>query len=457
MKRKVLAAIMTAAILMGSLTGCTTSAPGAGGEGTAGEENTAADESAAPVEDSASGDAAEQDETSQTHADGSGISIQFWNAFTGSDGDVLREIVNKFNEENEDGITIEMDIMPGATLAEKLASSITTGTAPALVLQGNMDVALYGGNGSILPLDDFFEVTGTDKNDFEQSALDSFVIDGHQYMIPMQWFTQYLYYNKDLFEEAGIEKAPETWEELAQTAAKITNPDKNVFGVGFPVSGGVAWFDSMFLSNGGRIFSDDNTQSALVSDENLNTLKFVQSMVNDGVCTKGTTGADLDNLMMADQLGMVINGPWMVNGLKENEINFGVAPIPGGQAGQVGIAEVTGFAVPKGTSDEAKAAAYKFIAYWNTTEISKEWSMRNGFPPYLKSAAADPEIQENEMVKAFSVIADYGVPFGTGLKSAATINSDILFPMVENVIAGSDPAAELQQASDKIDEMLSAE
>lgn len=50
-----------------------------------------------------------------------GVTIQFWNSFTGTDGDVLREIVDRFNEENEDGITVEMDIMPSDTLTEKVA------------------------------------------------------------------------------------------------------------------------------------------------------------------------------------------------------------------------------------------------------------------------------------------------------------------------------------------------
>lgn len=390
-------------------------------------------------------------------AEGDGTTIQFWNSFTGSDGDILREIVNRFNEENEDGITIEMDIMPGATLAEKLAPAITTGTAPALLLQGNMDVALYGGNGSILPLDDFFEVTGTDKEDFAPAALESFIVDGHQYMIPMQWFTQYLYYNKDLFEAAGIEEVPDTWEEVAETAAKISDPEHKIYGIGLPVSGGVAWFDSMFESNGGKVFSEDHTKSELVSDENLKSLQFVQELVNSECCPKGATGADLDNLMMADQLGMVVNGPWMVNGLKGSEINFGVAPLPAGTAGRVGVSEVTGFSIPKGTSEEEKEAAYKFIAYWNTTEICKEWSLRNGFPPYLNSVAEDEEVKADELVNAFSSITEYGAPFGTGIKAAATINGEILFPMVENVMAGADPAEELQSASDKIDEMLAEE
>lgn len=349
-----------------------------------------------------------------------------------------------------------MDIMPAETLSEKLAPAMTTGTAPALLLQGNMDLALYAGQGNIEQLDDFFDATGTDKSDFSQSALDGLSMDGHQYMIPMQWFTQYLYYNKDLFKEAGITKVPDTWDEFAETASKITNPDKKVYGAGLCVSGGVTWMDSMMLSNGGKILSDDNKSSALDSPENLKTLQFIQKMANNGDTPKGATGADLDNLMSANQLGMVINGPWMVNGLKENEINFGVAPIPQGSSGRVGIAELTGFSIPTGTPDDQKAAAYKFIAYWNTTATCKEWSMKNGFPPYLKSVADDPEIQANEYVKAFSAISEYGQAFGVGVKSASSINGDVLFPMIENVIAGSDPQTELTSASKKIDDMLAA-
>lgn len=387
------------------------------------------------------------------------ITIQFWNAFTGSDGDILREIVSRYNKENKDGITIEMDIMPGATLLEKLAPAITTNTAPSLILAGNMDVPMYGKNENMLPMDDFFDKTGSNKDDFAEASLQSLQYEGKQIMIPMQWFSTYLYYNKDLFEAAGLdpEKAPSTWDEVKEYASKITNPDKNVYGMGFCVAGGVSWFDSMFMSNGGDVIDLAAKKSILDSDENVKTLQYVQDFVNEGFAPKGTTGADLDNLMMADQLGMVINGPWMVAGLNENEINFGVAGMPAGTAKTVGIAETTGFAIPKGTTDEAKAAAYKFIAYWNTTEIGKEWSLRNGFPPYLKSVTEDSEVQANDLVKTFSLVTEYGVPFGSGLTCASQINSDILFPLMENIIAGNDCKSELTKASEAIDKLLAAE
>lgn len=392
-------------------------------------------------------------------ADSEPITIQFWNSFTGSDGDILREIVNRFNAENEYGITIEMDIMPGATLTEKLAPAITTGTAPALILSGNFDVPMHAVNGTMLPMDDFFDLMSTDKDDFMPAALESLQYNGSQIMIPMQWFTTYLYYNKDVFEAAGLdpEVAPDTWDEVAEFAATITAADPNVFGMGFCVSGGVSWFNALFLANGGQVLDTVDKKSQLDSPENLASLQYVQGMTQSGSAPIGNTGADLDNLMMADRLGMVINGPWMVNGLKENEINFGVAYMPAGSADRVGIAETSGFAIPKGTSDEAKMAAYRFVEYWNTTAICKEWSMRNGFPPYLNSVAGDPEVQADPLVSVFSGIAEYGTTFGSGLTTTTQIIANVEFPMIENVIAGQDCQTELTNASQAIDEILATE
>ena len=211
-----------------------------------------------------------------------GVTIQFWNSFTGTDGDVLREIVDRFNEENEDGITVEMDIMPSDTLTEKVAPALAANTAPALLVLHDMEWPAYANADNLLPVDDFFETTGMDKDNFEQSALASYAKDGTQYAIPMEWYAQYLFYNKDLFEEAGIENPPTTWDEWAEDASKITNPDKKVYGVGLAVSGAVPWFTSVMYSNGGAVFNEDGTASALDSEENLNTLKWVQNIVNNG-------------------------------------------------------------------------------------------------------------------------------------------------------------------------------
>lgn len=78
---------------------------------------------------------ADKGEESSTAKDGEGVTIQFWNSFTGTDGDVLREIVEKYNKENDKGVTIEMDIMPADSMEEKLPAAIASKTAPALVVK----------------------------------------------------------------------------------------------------------------------------------------------------------------------------------------------------------------------------------------------------------------------------------------------------------------------------------
>lgn len=83
--------------------------------------------------------------------------ITMWTVFTGSDGDILREIVKDYNESNEDGIKVDIDIMDGSTLQAKLPTAISTNTAPDFVLMGIEYIYQYANNDMIIPLDDFWE------------------------------------------------------------------------------------------------------------------------------------------------------------------------------------------------------------------------------------------------------------------------------------------------------------
>lgn len=435
MKRKGIA-LLLAGMMVASLAGCTTKSP---------MENA-----------DSSGDSGKATSESKTNDDGEAITIQFWNAFTGTDGDVLREIVDKYNETNDKNITIEMDIMPGSSLEEKLPAAVATKTAPALIIRGNFDTPTYAENGVLVPMDDFYETTGMSESDFSQASVDALKYDEKQYMIPMQVHSTFLYWNKDLFEAAGLdpETPPATWEEAAEFAEKITDSSKKIYGIGFPVSGAPCYFDAMFKSNGGDVFNEEGTASVLDSEANLKTLEYIQNLVKSGSAPVGSTGADTDNLMLAGQLGIYAGGPWLITGLKENDINFGVAGMPAGDEGAKGVIEVQGFGVTSSASEAEKAAAYDFIAYWNTPEVGKEWSLRNGYPPYLTALNDDVDIKDDEIVSALSSISDFGFSFAPGVKVVKQANNEILFPLIENVVAGNDPQTELTKASNAIDELL---
>ena len=384
------------------------------------------------------------------------VEISFWNGFTGSDGEILKEIVDEFNATNDKGIKINMDIIPWGNFHEKLPTAIATGTAPELVLMGNDVLLTYVNTGSLQPVDDFFAAMDFDRATVPDSVWDLFAVNGTQYMIPMQVNSLYLYWNKTLFREAGLdpEQPPKTWAELFEMAAKLTNSEKNVYGFGIPVSS-TSVFENLILCNGGSFVDYETNKATLNTDVVKKSLKQIQDAIQvDKVSPLATTGADFDNILFAGQLAMYINGPWCINGCNNNGLDYSVCMIPEGDAGRSYDLGGCGYAVTTGTSDEKKAAAYEFMKFWNSTEICKKWSVVNGFPPYLQSVVEDPEVAANPLLTEMGAALQYGQPWLKGINAASTITNDVLFPMVERIMNGADVDSEVAQAQAAMDMLL---
>lgn len=386
------------------------------------------------------------------------VELSFWNGFTASDGEILQEIVNDFNEANDKGITINMEVMTWANFNEKLPPSIVAGSAPDFVLMNYSDFPSYVSNGTMKPLDSFWDVEGVDKEDFVESSLELTQIEGTQYFIPMQIQGMYLYWNKDLFEAAGLDPdtPPATWDELVEFAAKLTDPDKNQFGFALPYDG-YQPFGNWLLANGGSIANEDYTESTFASEGTLATLQAIQTMIYDNASgPKTISGAEADNLLNSGQLAMYINGPWLNNGLQANEINYGVTGVPQAtvDGDKQAILDGVGFGIPASTDDEKTEAIYEFIKYWNTTEIGKKWSTLNGFPAYLKSVAADPEVAEDPIVSELFKQIEYATPFMPNSTTLPSINGDVIRPLLENIMNGNDVQAEMDSAHESIQMLL---
>ena len=162
------------------------------------------------------------------------VTITFWNSFTGSDGDTLKEIVADFNTAYQGKINIEMDIMASTVFTQKVPPAIATNTAPDLITLNIADTLAYSKQDSIEDLSDFFSASGADESDFIPSALELGKFDGKLYGIPMQLLdTTNMYWNKDLFTAAGLdpESPPTTFEELEEYAVKLTDASKGQYGL----------------------------------------------------------------------------------------------------------------------------------------------------------------------------------------------------------------------------------
>mgnify|MGYP001434140330 CR=1 FL=1 len=404
-----------------------------------------------------SGDVSSEPAGSQ--ASGKKMTLSFWNGFTGPDGELLTQIVERYNQSNTANVEIKMDIMPWDQMYQKLPPAIATQTAPDFVLMSPVSSVSYIRNDTLRPLNDFFEVSGAEKADFSESSLTLSSVDGNHYMLPMQMNGLYLYWNKDMFEAAGLdpETPPATLEQLGEWAVKLSNPEKNQYGVGFPAKSAPYYFTSLIEANGGAVVDTAAKKSLFDSPENIKTFEWLQQLARQKATPIGATGGDLDKLLISGQLGMYISGPWMVSGLKSNNIDFGVAIPPAGTVRQAMDVGGIGFVVPSSTPDDRIAGVYDFIKYWNSTEIGKEWSISNGFPPFLKSVAEDLDVRNDPIISVMANMDESGVSFLPGYVTAERIASEI-FLAIESVMSGnSNPADILQKASEKIDGILKDE
>ena len=331
----------------------------------AGCGSTAADSQTADAQ----GSAGAATETAKAEKDGGsdageGITLTVWAPFTGSDGDVLREIIDNYNETNTDNITVQIDIMDNDTLQTKFETAVSTGTGPSFVLVGIEYLHQYEENGLIEDISDFWDTMGIDESNFYENVLAKSYIDDALYGVPMQYNVQYLYYNKDLFTEAGLdpENPPTTLDELREAAIACTDPSKNQYGLGLPTDYG--YYCEYLWANGGDVINEDATQNLLNSEENIATLEWIQKLATeDGVSPEGLTAADADTMFQSGQLAMYTSGPWNINGLTQLGLNYGITAIPGGSDGAYSPEGGCSYMLTKGADEQTKEAVYKFMAY----------------------------------------------------------------------------------------------
>ena len=244
--------------------------------------------------------------------------------------------------------------------------------------------------------------------------------------------------------------------ELKEDAIACTDASKNQYGIGIPYD--YASYCEYLWANGGDVISTDGKENLLNSQENIDTLTWLQDLaINEGVSPEGLTAADADTMFQAGQLAMYTSGPWNINGLNQLGVNYGITAIPAGSAGAFSPEGGCSYMLTKGADDATRAAVYKFMAYWLSDATLKEWSNRNGFPVWSYSVLEDEDIKANEILSNVSKASEIGRDWHLNLTIGSQIDSDVMQPMMEKILAGEDVAENVKAASDILDGIIAAQ
>lgn len=337
------------------------------------------------------------------------ITIQFWNGWTGSDGQVLMEYVDKFNETNKWNITVEMDM--SSEFRDKITTAMAADAAPALILGNAADKYTY--DGKLRKLDEIWDNTDIKKEDFVSSYLDSLSTDDGLYGVPFQISSYVMYWNKDLFEKAGLdpETPPATYDEWTEMAQKLTDPDSHVYGSGLSYTnvGADACIMQMF---GGLEVTEQDGKWHANFENNQGYIDFVSWFKTQFDNGSNPTESDLDTMFVSNQLSLYITGAWLMADLNTYGINYGVTTlIETPEGGKQAPSNTQCFMVTSSASDEEALAAERFISWWHTGNDDEAiedtavyaWSDRIGYPTYYIPVADSEGYQNNANMKAITV------------------------------------------------------
>jgi len=256
--------------------------------------------------------------TSESNKADKPLEITYWNGFTGPDGPVLEELVKKFNETNGK-IVIKMDIMPWDSLRQKLASTLAVGQGPDIIAFHTENIGTYAKPGMVAELDDLYGPDGIDINVIPKALAENLQYNGRFYGAPMNFATLMLYYNKDLFKDAGLdpEKPPKNWDELKDYAIKLTkvsNGTVEQYGFGVATRETIPMWPILIWGNGGDLIDIANKKAVINNEKSIEAVQIWSDLIkNYDISPPTMTGAEVDKLFESQKCAMYMCGPWAVN------------------------------------------------------------------------------------------------------------------------------------------------
>lgn len=229
---------------------------------------------------------------------------------------IANDAIARFNETYPD-VEVKQTCVPVDSWSDFISKWITmstSGEAPDLINLGLEAVQMAVSNDLLMPLDDIVVNDGYLsglQEEYADALLKGFSVSNQLYGLPSGTQTMVIYYNKVMFDEAGISYPQDgwTWDEFLEDAEALTKADGSVYGFG--LSSSYFQLTPWWSTNGTALVTEDSKPN-LNSPEMVETVEFLNQMVKDKV-TPDPISSDVYTMFSARQLAMVGAGRWVLN------------------------------------------------------------------------------------------------------------------------------------------------
>ncbi len=283
----------------------------------------------------------------------------------------IRSICNEWSEES--GVDVQVEVVNWDNYWTLLEAGASGGQMPDVFWMHSNNSQRYMDAELLLNLNDYIDADDSiDMANYYQDIVDLYTQDdGTHYAIPKDYDTIALWYNKDMFDAAGVEYPTNdwTWEDLYEAGKALTGDGK--YGLAMDTDLNQESYYNIVYSYGGYIINDEKTESGWDDPKTIEAMEMWGQIVGDCMPQQSmmAEAGEID-MFTSGVAAMQLMGSWRVAAMQEYDLNCGVVNIPyhdangNGQcdAGErVSIYNGLGWAASANTSmpDEA----YSLISY----------------------------------------------------------------------------------------------
>jgi multiple sugar transport system substrate-binding protein len=323
-------------------------------------------------------------------------------AGTGDSGEGLnphQSIIGDFEAQNP-GILVQLEAIAGRDYYTRILTQVAAKRAPDIMQIGDDAVPSFVATGAFLPLDECLASQGFDPGIYLPGLLDPGTVDGQLYLLPKDYSTLAVYYNKAVFDAAGVEYPQDgwTWEEMLATAQALTQDtdgdgQTDIWGIQLPANW-TTGFEYWVAAAGGSLISEDGTTFAgyMDSPEAIRAAEFYASLYNEHAVAPppadlsafGGGNSEFDT----GNAGMRLFGRWPQAGMLANpNIDLGVVGTPS-DAVDANILFWGGFGIASTTENLQEAC--RFLSYYVGPEAAETW--KDWALPAVVEVAESPEV-----------------------------------------------------------------
>lgn len=306
------------------------------------------------------------------------LRFSYWDEFP-------EEAIEAFNKEYPN-IKIEHVSVPGDDYSQKVNQMVAGNTAPDVMVSYETDYPRFAKGGAIEDLEPYLEKSEKiDVDDFIPAVKELAEQTGGTYGLPWCYATELMFYNKDIFDKAGLDYPTDswTWDDYAEAAKKLTvteGPKTTQWGSDTLTFGGM-WY-ALAGQAGDEVVKDNK----LALNEGMTkALEFMNRLTNeDKSSPKPAAGSNVSDLFASGQAAMSMSGSWMATTYRDVDFNWDIQTLP--KENQAYNSLHTGFYTISSNSKH-KEEAWKFVEFMMSETGQTIFSEKQNNPSALQTIA----------------------------------------------------------------------